>query len=170
MPTGLNDNMQMSADGYAALRTSERVVMHYNNDNPVNGNCTWGIGTLAHLGPCTQEELQRTILPEQANAVLAARVHDAERMVRRTVTDHALTQAQFDAAVSFAYNSRTRNIQQALTPANRGDMAAVADHMMQNIIIIPRDRNGKQVGRAQISRGLIHRRQREAAPFRVATQ
>ncbi|MGF6855362.1 hypothetical protein OKW29_004249 [Paraburkholderia sp. CI3] len=48
-----NDVMKMSAGGYAALRVNEGVVMHYYNDAPVNGNCTWGVGTLAHLGPCT---------------------------------------------------------------------------------------------------------------------
>ncbi|WP_429349175.1 glycoside hydrolase family protein [Paraburkholderia sp. Clong3] len=106
--------------------------MRYYNDAPINGNCTWGVGTLAHLGPCTHAELQRAVLPEQVNAVLTARVHDAERLVRATVTGHALTQAQFDAAVSFAYNSTVRNTREALDPANRGDMEGVAQHMSLN--------------------------------------
>src|SRR5580698_2021791 len=103
--------MSMSLAGYAALRVSEGVVMSYYNDNhlPTGGNCTWGIGTLAHMGPCTQEELNRTVQPEQANAILYARVHDAERRVRAVVTERPLTQAQFDAAVSFAYNSSNVN-------------------------------------------------------------
>ncbi|WP_409340008.1 glycoside hydrolase family protein [Paraburkholderia sp. CI2] len=66
------------------------------------------------------------------NAVLTARVHDAERLVRATVIGHALTQAQFDAAVSFAYNSTDRNTREALDPANRGDMEGVAQHMSLN--------------------------------------
>ncbi|MFM0282362.1 lysozyme [Paraburkholderia sediminicola] len=165
-----NENMRMSAAGYAALRFNEGVVMHYYNDAPADGNCTWGIGTLAHLGPCTAEELQRTVLPERANAILEARVREAERVVRATVTDHQLTQAQFDAAVSFAYNSSTQNIRQALTPANDGDMWSVAQHMLRNIMITPRDRNGRPVGPPRVSQGLLNRRQRETAPFRQGGQ
>ncbi|REE21546.1 hypothetical protein B0G71_4724 [Paraburkholderia sp. BL27I4N3] len=45
---GANDSMRMSAAGYAALRFNEGVVMRYYTDAPANGNCTWGIGTLAH--------------------------------------------------------------------------------------------------------------------------
>ncbi len=163
---GANDRMQMSAAGYAALRFNEGVVMHYYNDAPVNGNCTWGIGTLAHLGPCTPEELQRTVLPEQANAILQTRIRDAEQRVRAIVTDQQLTQEQFDAAVSFAYNSSRQNTYDALVPANRGDMALVARKMMLNVMLTPRDRNGRKIGPAKLSRGLLNRRQRESAPFR----
>jgi lysozyme len=144
--------------------------MRYYNDAPVNGNCTWGIGTLAHLGPCTPEELARTVLPDQANAILQSRVREAERNVRSIVKRHELTQAQFDAAVSFAYNSSTLNTQQALSPANNGNMLAVAQKMMLNIMITPRNAAGRPAGSARISRGLLNRRQRESAPFRQGTQ
>lgn len=160
-----NASMRMSNAGYAALRFNEGVVMHYYNDAPTGGNCTWGIRTLAHLGPCTPEELQRTVLPEQADAILRARVQVAERKVRSVVTDRQLTQAQFDAAVSFAYNSTGRNTETALTPANQGDTTSVAHHMIQNVLIISRDRSGRAIGPARISRGLMSRRQRESAPF-----
>ncbi len=43
--------------------------------------------------------------------------------MRDAVPDHALTQEQFDAAVSFAYNV-PGGARAALSPANRGDMAA----------------------------------------------
>jgi len=162
--------MSMSVAGYAALRFNEGVVMRYYDDNPKNGNCTWGIGTLAHLGSCTPEELRRTVLPEQVNAILKARVHEAERIVRATVTDHPLTQDQFDAAVSFAYNSSLKNTRATLAPANHGNMISVARHMKINIMITPRDANGNPTGRAKISRGLIKRRSREAAPFELGAQ
>ncbi|MGF6552068.1 hypothetical protein QFZ96_007204 [Paraburkholderia youngii] len=68
-----NDAMKMSPECYAALRVNEGVVMRYYNDAPINGNCTWGVGTLAHFGPCTPAELQRAVLPEQVNAILTAR-------------------------------------------------------------------------------------------------
>ncbi|WP_200949006.1 hypothetical protein [Frateuria sp. Soil773] len=34
-----NENMRLSAAGYAALRTNEGVVMHYYDDT--GNNCTW---------------------------------------------------------------------------------------------------------------------------------
>jgi lysozyme len=160
-----NENMHLSAAGYAALRQSEGVVMHYYNDAPTNGNCTWGIGTLAHYGPCTQAEMNRTVTPQQANTVLQQRVHEAERIVRATVRNVQLTQDQFDAAVSFAYNSTTVNIRTALEPANRGNMADVARHFMNNVYVHPRDNHGRVSGPARFSPGLQNRRRREATPF-----
>lgn len=165
-----NSDKTLSEAGYAALRFNEGVVMHYYNDAPKHGNCTWGIGTLAHFGPCTQEELARTVLPEQANAVLRSRVSDAERAVKAVVTQHELTQAQFDAAVSFAYNSSRQNTIDALMPANSGNMKAVAGKMMLNVMITPRDSSGRRIGPPRVSRGLRNRRQRESAPFQQAAQ
>lgn len=160
-----NENMHLSAAGYAALRQSEGVVMHYYDDARHNGNCTWGIDTLAHYGPCTREELNRTVLPQQANAVLQQRVHEAERIVRATVRNTQLTQAQFDAAVSFAYNSTTANTRRALEPANQGNLPEVAQRFMNNVYVHPRDNHGRVSGPAQFSAGLQNRRRREAAPF-----
>jgi lysozyme len=160
-----NENMRMSSAGYALLRLNEGVVMAYYNDAPRNGNCTWGIGTLAHLGPCTQEELNRTVLPQQANALLHDRVQEAERKVRSIVRQHPLTQAQFDAAVSFAYNSTGRNTRDTFTPANTGDMAEVVRQMRLNVIVIPRNRQGHALGPGRVVAGLINRREREVRPF-----
>ncbi|WP_429441582.1 glycoside hydrolase family protein [Paraburkholderia youngii] len=130
--------------------------MRYYNDAPINGICTWGVGTLAHFGPCTPAGLQRAVLPEQVNAILTARVHDAERLVRATVTEYA----------SFAYNSTNRNTREALDPANRGDMEAVAQHMSLNVMVTPRDRRGRPIGSPRRSQGLVNRRVRESATFR----
>jgi lysozyme len=160
-----NENMHTSAAGYAALRANEGVVMHYYNDARTNGNCTWGVGTLEHYGPCTQEEMRRTVLPQQVDGMLHQRVQEAERIVRATVDQHPLTQAQFDAAVSFAYNSRTPNIRNALEPANRGDMAAVGQQLMRNVYVHPRDAQGRSTGLGRLNPGLVNRRRREAAPF-----
>jgi lysozyme len=160
-----NENMRTSSAGYALLRTNEGVVMAYYNDSRRNGNCTWGIGTLSHLGPCTQEELNRTVLPQQANSVLHDRVQDAERRVRSIVTQHPLTQAQFDAAVSFAYNSTNKNTRYALSPADSGNMAEVVARMRRNVMIIPRNRQGHSLGGGHVSAGLINRREREVRPF-----
>jgi len=160
-----NENMKMSAAGYTALRINEGVVLHFYNDAPVNGNCTWGVGTLEHLGPCSPEELRRAVLPDQVNAILVQRVHEAERIVRAVVTDHQLTQAQFDSAVSFAYNSTTKNIRNALAPANNGNMAEVAARMRRNVMVRPRNSSGHTTGHARINHGLVNRRNREIQPF-----
>jgi lysozyme len=160
-----NENMRMSSAGYALLRLNEGVVMHYYNDAPRNGNCTWGIGTLAHLGPCTQEELNRTVLPQQANSILHQRVRDAERRVRAIVTQRPLTQTQFDSAVSFAYNSTNRDTRRSLSPANTGNMAEVVTRMRRNVMIIPRNSQGHALGGGHVSAGLVNRREREVRPF-----
>nr|WP_083788671.1 hypothetical protein [Paraburkholderia atlantica] len=89
-----NSDKSMNEAGYSALRINEGVVMRYYNDAPKNRNCTWGIGILAHFGPCTAED----------------------------------------------------------------------------VMITPRDRNGRKIGPAKRSRGLTSRRQRESAPFRQSAQ
>lgn len=89
---------------------------------------------------------------------------------RPIVTAHQLTQAQFDAAVSFAYNSSRQNTYDTLFPANRGSMVEVAQMMMLNVMLTPRDSQGRKIGPAKLSRGLVNRRQRESAPFRPGAQ
>jgi len=74
-----------------------------------------------------------------------------------------MTQAQFDAAVSFAYNSRTPDIRNTLEPANRNDMSAVAQQMARHVYVHQRDPQGRSIGVAQLSPGLVNRRRRDAA-------
>lgn len=161
-----NEHMSLSKAGYAALRRREGTRLHYYNDKKVNGNCTWGVGTLAHFGPCTPEELRQKVTAKDVNRELAVRVHEKERIVRRLIRHHQLTQAQFDAAVSFAYNSNTINTRRALAPADRGDMITVVQRMMQNVYITPHDAYGRRAGTPEYSRGLHNRRIEETQPFR----
>ncbi|WP_125288816.1 hypothetical protein [Erwinia sp. 198] len=91
---GLNNDFSLSATGYKNLRTREVVVYHYYNDSGFNAeNCTWGVGTLAHYGLCTEEELQREVTTNDINAALAKHVHQVERYIRRKVKHYRLTQA-----------------------------------------------------------------------------
>ena len=40
------------------MRNREKAVCHYDDDmGPGKGSCTWGVGILAHAGPCTKDEL-----------------------------------------------------------------------------------------------------------------
>ncbi|MBT0728177.1 hypothetical protein HGT73_12485 [Rosenbergiella australiborealis] len=69
---GINDSLPFSSSGYSQLRTREGVRYHYYNDlGPRAGNCTWGIGTLAHFGICTEEELKRPVSSTDVNNALA---------------------------------------------------------------------------------------------------
>ncbi|NML29716.1 lysozyme [Paraburkholderia sp. G-4-1-8] len=127
-------------------------------------NCTYGIGTLVHTGPCTAEEFRRPVSPTDVDAQLATGVRTAENAVRNRVTNHALTQEQFDALVSFTYNTGATGAGLVLEAANRGQFGDVANQMAQNIYVHPRDAHGRRL-RAVRVRGLISRRCEEAAPF-----
>jgi lysozyme len=159
-----NENMTMSAAGLAALRQREGAVLHYYND--VANNCTWGVGTLAHVGPCTDEELRRPVAAADVDAQLAARVQEAERAVRRQVRNTQLTQDQFDALVSFTYNLGAGGARETLQAADQGVNNDVVTHMNNNVFAHPRDRNGRPLPAVRVQ-GLVNRRQDEAAPFQV---
>lgn len=157
-----NERMTMSTNGLSRLEQRERLVMQYYNDQA--NNCTYGVGTLAHLGPCTEEELRRTLTPEQVNTHFATGIHDAERAVRNRVRDTELTQEQFDALVSYTYNAGPTGASAALGAANRGDPDQVISHMNSRVFVRTRQPDGTVV--SERSRGLINRRHEEAAPFR----
>ncbi|KVN92589.1 glycoside hydrolase family protein [Burkholderia ubonensis] len=158
-----NENMRLSQAGWTALRTREHAVMAYYND--VANNCTYGVGTLAHTGPCTPEELARPVTTAQVNAQLAARVGRAEAAVRRNVTTRELTQDQFDELVSYTYNAGDTGARAALQAANQNNDAGVVSHMNQRVYAHPRDANGRRLAPVR-SNGLVNRRRLETAPFR----
>jgi lysozyme len=159
-----NETTRMSAVGMSELRRREGVVLRYYNDSA--NNCTFGAGTLAHLGGCTGEELSRTVTAVQVNASLAARVAAAEETVRRRVTRHPLTQDQFDSLVSFTFNAGPTGARRTLDAADRGSNADVAANMTNHVFVHPRDANGHR-GRAIRSTGLASRRREEAMPFQA---
>lgn len=162
-----NENMQLSEAGYGELRLSEGVKMKYYNDSA--NHCTYGIGTLAHHGPCTTQELQTPVTPQMVNAALTARVQIAEKAVRRRVTDAPLSQSQFDALVSFVYNVGEGGAAKTLAAANRGAVSEVAMHMQSMVYVHPIDKQGRRQP-AQRVQGLVNRRQRESAPFSAAAE
>lgn len=162
---GANDARSLSSAGVTALRTNEGLRNTYYNDTA--NNCTYGVGTLAHMGPCTPQELNRPVSNALIQASLQRGIRDAERVVRRAVPSQELTQDQFDAAVSFAYNV-PGGARRALAPANQGNMAAVARNMNQYVYEHPRDEHGRAAGPGRRSQGLARRRQRESAPFQGA--
>jgi GH24 family phage-related lysozyme (muramidase) len=160
-----NSTMKMSGAARARMRERERPKYFYYNDMGGNrGNCTWGIGTLEHRGPCTADELKREVSPTQAEAVYSAKIGEAEREVRRRVAAQTLTQAQFDALVSFTYNMGPGGARDTLELANTGDMKAVAAKISSMIRVRVKAKKGMQW---VVARGLISRRAEESAPFRT---
>jgi lysozyme len=157
-----NRHRHLSAMGHVHLRRREGVRDYYYND--VANHCTYGVGTLAHRGPCTAEELRAPVSEEQINKSLMNDVLYSERVVRNAVRHHELTQEQFDAAVSFAYNLPGRT-PMVFEPANRGDMASVARNIERCNKITPHDKSGNATGPARVSKGLTNRRREESAPF-----
>jgi len=157
-----NETMRMSAVGMAALRQREGAVLRYYND--AASHCTYGVGTLAHHGPCTPDELRRPVSIVDVNTQLASRVRSAEDAVRQRVRNHQLTQAQFDALVSFTFNTGAAGARATLDAANRGAAREVATQLNSNVYVHPRDANGNRLAPIRLQ-GLVNRRQEEAMPF-----
>jgi len=146
------------------MRRREVDVFNYYDDmGPGKGNCTWGAGILAHRGPCTKEELGRSVSQAEVDAEFARKVAQAERIVRINVTSQALTQGQFDALVSLTFNAGQRGASGTFDLVDSGDMKGAAANIAKMIKVTV---NGKKV----VARGLISRRTEEAAPFLEANQ
>lgn len=159
-----NETKRLSQQGQQSLAHSEAVRRAYYNDQ--GNNCTYGQGTLAHYGPCTAAEMGGHVTQQMVDRARDADIAGAEQLVRNAVRGHELTQAQFDAAVSFVYNTGTT---QPLRPANQGNMTEVARRMERYVYVCQRDPQGRAVpGTCRVSSGLMNRRQRETTPFRNA--
>lgn len=156
--TVANSSLSLSAEGKRKLRRRESVRGYYNDGGRNRGNCTYGIGILLHRGPCTPEELARPLSAAQIEASFAAAIREAERAVRRAVTRQSLTQEQFDALVSFTFNTGARHAQRVFQRINQGDMTGAATTMRS---YTHSTRNGHMV----YMPGLIGRRREESAPF-----
>ncbi|MET3134685.1 lysozyme [Oxalobacteraceae bacterium GrIS 1.11] len=155
-----NENMIISVAGIDALRMRESGKRRYYHD-PVN-NVIYGLGTLAHLGPCLPLDKRAQAAGRDPDVKLGTALREAEALVRRHVRDHTLTQQQFDALVSYAYDRGPGGARRALDAANRGACGEVACAMNEAIYI---HLNG---GKPIRSLGLVYRRSTEAAPFASA--
>lgn len=158
---GANDSMSMSPEARARMRKRERDVSSYYDDGgkPGVGNCTWGAGILEHLGPCTKDEIGKRVSQAAVDAEYARRVAVAERGVRRNVRKQALSQNQFDALVSLAYNVGVSGSDHVFRLVEKGELTKAAAS-------ISRMTTAKVNGKHVPARGLIARRAEESAPFR----
>jgi GH24 family phage-related lysozyme (muramidase) len=157
--------MYMSSIGRLKMENRERRMMKYYDDGgPGRGNCTWGIGTKAHNGPCSNAELARKVTETDVDREFASRLRDAERSVEQHVKV-SLTQAQFDALVSFTYNAGVYGSAGVFELLNLGDFEGAANKIASMTYGHERHK-GKRV--KVHYRGLDSRRAEEAAPFRNA--
>jgi lysozyme len=157
--------MYMSAVARLNMRHTEKKMMkYYDYGGPGRGNCTWGIGTKAHNGPCTAIELARPVTDTDIEIAFSSRLRDAERGVERNVKVE-LTQAQFDALVSFAYNAGVNGSFKVFELLNASDFEGAAN-AIANKNFGHEQRKGKRVKVVYL--GLVARRAAEAAPFKNA--
>jgi len=97
--------------------------------------------------------------PDQVEAAFDLSVRSAERAVQRQVSHHPLTQAQFDALVSYTHNLGAGGAMLVLRRIDCGDLDGAADAMLRNI-------SAPVGGRLVPHAGLAARRKEESAPFR----
>jgi GH24 family phage-related lysozyme (muramidase) len=155
----------MSPEARARMRATEKVVLKYYNDmGKKRGNCTWGAGFLAHKGICSADELERKVNANSIDIEYDKRVAEAERRVRLKVKV-PLNQAQFDALVSFTYNTSNLANQPVYDAVNSGDLTATVRRMSDTVKV---DVGGGKNKKYMIAPGLIMRRAEESAPFRDA--
>ena len=164
-PQNANANMHASANAIANLRASEgqRDGGGYYNDQA--NNCTVGTDILVHTGPCTAEEMRRQVDQQANERSFMARIAQAEADVRAQVPDRPLTQDQFDALLSAAFNSGPVGVRPVTARANANDDSGVVRELRSRVHIQHRDAQGHRVGPPVLSHGLVNRREREAQPF-----
>lgn len=103
--------------------------------NDAAGHCTIGFGHLVHRGPCSGNEpatFREGLTREQALGLLADDIGARALAVARLVTV-PLSQHQFDALVSFAFNVGLGAFEDStlLRRLNDGDYASVPKELMR---------------------------------------
>ena len=146
----------LSEEGARFIARFEGFRAHLYNDPA--GNCTIGCGHLVHHGPIDgsePEEFRAGITEQRAIALLQEDARRAADEVNRSVVVR-LTQPQFDALVSFAFNVGTGNFRRSsvLARLNAGDYAAVPGELNQWV----------RAGGRELP-GLVRRRRAEGALF-----
>lgn len=163
-PARPNADKRMSPNARARMRATEEAVYRYYNDmGKSKGNCTWGVGILAHKGVCSQEELGRKVSAQVVDQEFERRVREAERYVHIMVKV-PVSQDQFDALVSLTYNAGVGGMEDTYSFVNKGDFEGAAANISKMIKVTVIE-NGKK--KRVIARGLIKRREEESAPFRL---
>ena len=106
--------MRCSAIGVAHIAQYETKVLRLYNDP--GDHCTIGFGHLVHLGRCdgraSEAEFANGITTQRALDIFAEDIDEFEACVNQSVTAQ-LTQHQFDALVSLAFNMGCGGLQRS---------------------------------------------------------
>jgi GH24 family phage-related lysozyme (muramidase) len=133
-------------------------------------NCTIGIGHKLHYGPCSLEEKATKYSPEQIQEWFKQDLADAERSVRamfQTLDNEyrpnqpegnpfPITQAQFDALVSFTFNAGPGNLTKLVRDTIQPDSATFNYEEFSHLMLEWYSQGGP---------GLLPRRQAEVDLF-----
>jgi GH24 family phage-related lysozyme (muramidase) len=159
LPANPNLSLRLSSQGRSRLREREGLRGYYHDGGGDLGHCTFGIGMLVHRGPCSAEDMQRQPTLEEIEGSFAAAVRSAELAVLRQVCHQALSQAQFDALVSYTFNLGAGGAMLALRRVDAGDLGGAADVMERNV-------HSRIDGKLVRLAALVTRRSEESAPLR----
>ena len=161
-PTSAQGGYSISENGLTFIADHEGI--RYNLYDDPAGHCTIGFGHLVHNGNCdgsatSEKEFLGGISRDQAFELLKSDVAIAEQDVNSQVTV-PLTQSQFDALVSFAYNLGGGNLATMLSDSglNEGQYDAVPQELNRWIY-------GTVNGKKQVLPGLRTRRLDEGTLF-----
>jgi lysozyme len=150
----------ISAKGAAFVAQFEGFVPTIYDDAATPPNATVGFGHVVHPGKVTGTEPLQKVSRAQALELLRRDCAKAAAAVAKHVAA-PLTQAQFDALVSFTYNCGERSLAEStlLRKLNAGDYAAVPAELEQ----------WTHAGPGKPLPGLVRRRKAEAALFTHGT-
>ena len=131
-PTGEQIGMfSLSDEGFDFLVRHEGLIEHLYNDSA--GHCTIGVGHLVHKGNCNgteSAEFKAGITRERALDLFRVDVERFEEIVSSNVTVR-INQAQYDALVSFTFNTGRLMGTNVLRELNLGLYSKVPGAMMQ---------------------------------------
>ncbi|HLI67358.1 MAG TPA: lysozyme [Caulobacteraceae bacterium] len=156
-PTAPNGGMKISDDGLNFIKGFESWSPTVYNDQGHAPTIGWG-----HLIESGEHFFGRSLTPEEGFRLLRRDVGSAENMVNAQV--HVpLNQGQFDAMVSFAFNTKGFANSSVVRALNRGDYAGAANNLSRYVHV--------NVGHGQwiVSRGLVRRRAGEQQMFYGST-
>lgn len=150
-------NMKTSAAGRRFIEEwEESGVAKTRAYNDGTGTWTIGFGHTTAAGPPAVHP-GMTITPQQGDEILSADLHSVEIDVNRLVKP-TLTQNQFDALVSFHFNTGALGRSNVLRAINSGHRELVPEDLMAWV-------HGRVHGVMQVMDGLVRRRRAEGKLF-----
>jgi lysozyme len=146
----------ISTQGAQFIAQFEGFVAELYNDAANPPNATIGFGHVVHSGPITGREPLKKVTKQQALELLQADCATAASAVKKHVKK-PLSQAQFDALVSFTYNCGEGSLAEStlLKKLNAGEFGAVPTELEK----------WTHAGPGTVLPGLVRRRKAEADLF-----